>query len=337
MVFSRNDIIAKNFSKVPGGYDAEEVDSFLDALADDLARRDRAIAQEREKSAELAARLRQMQEQLKQEVSVQEQNAEADAEARELIEQARLQAKMVLDRAKEEAQTIVREAKEQGELIVTRKKQETEGAPRLRPLAQRMYSSFIGIDPRFTAEEAREETAQPEGSAGVGPQRGQSFAKHLAAALPQEAPALAQREVEPVPQETPKPAVQPEIMQPQPEKPEEPRTFEQLAPQQSGESLNPFIFEETVQRAVQPVPAAEKPATESFDRSGRPEGESSATYRWGEETEKPLKQPSGAAAYGNEIWREEELEEGMYPQTDWLNDPEQRYESQRPWQEGSEL
>ena len=302
MVFSRNDIIAKNFSKVQGGYDAEEVDSFLDALADDLTRRDLEIAEEREKSARMSAQLQQMQEQIRQEASAREQSTEADAEARELIEQARLQAKMVLDRAREEAQTVVREAKEQGELIVTRKKQEAESAPRLRPLAQRIYSSFIGIDPRFASENS-EKAARPEEPVKAE----KAFA---------EQPAPVHSQAGPVPEEDqgyvtgPETARQPVF---QPEASLEPQASEKMPPQQSGASLNPFIFEEP----AQPVAAEEEPEAEQLSE-----------------------EPPAAG----EIWREEELrdpdpekqEEGLYPQTDWLSDPEQRYESRRPWPEEPE-
>ncbi len=118
MPITRRDIVSKVFTSVGGGYDADEVDTFLDLVADTLELRDDALRTERQRSALLAAEIRRLDAQAADLRKASARAENADAEARELLEQAKLQARMVISAAREEAGKIVKEATDQAELIV---------------------------------------------------------------------------------------------------------------------------------------------------------------------------------------------------------------------------
>ena len=427
MGFSRNEIIDLRFSTSRDGYDKEEVESFLDALAEDLSVRERERQQLKQRLAALSAELRKTQAQLKQGAERWDKDSDADAEARELIEQARLQAKMVLDRAKSEAQTIVQEAKEQGELIITRKKQEQAGELRLRPLSQRMYSSFVGVDPRFAQnmpveapqaaglafeEKPQAPAAQKEGQSsapaqptlwpqqkapdGLAEWNGRRFdapetppaepadsgqsAEEKEPSFPlngevsgqeerktplsgTEAAALRQEMAESAPPGSGAAGGQfgdaPEAFAPQEEAPFAPE-IQRLGAEPRGEAHGDVpqeVPEEPAagvqldgQTAGQEEPPASRGNIIAFPGAAATAGQS--------ETDEPAQQDEASVfsqpqQEPEEIWSPEELRdpeppeepavdpwelpEGEYPQTDWLSDPERRYEAQRPWEEDPDL
>ncbi|MGI6151083.1 MAG: DivIVA domain-containing protein [Christensenellales bacterium] len=165
MPITRRDIIAKVFSTMGGGYDADEVDAFLDLVADTLELRDDALHTERQRAAILTAEIRRLEAQIADLKKATARADNADAEARELLEQAKLQARMVISAAREEAKRIVQEAAEQAELIVKKSLEQTAARP---PLSERI----AGFALRPVALEPVQ-TAVPKGdSAPEGAQEG---------------------------------------------------------------------------------------------------------------------------------------------------------------------
>jgi|GEM_PF-1892127 len=153
MPITRRDIVSKVFTAVGGGYDADEVDAFLDLIADTLELREDALHNERQRVALLTAEIRRLDAQISDLRKLAARAENADAEARELIEQAKLQARMVIAAAREEAQKIVQEAREQAELIVQKAVEKTGR----RPLCERIAG--FALRPVSPQEEPRYEAA----------------------------------------------------------------------------------------------------------------------------------------------------------------------------------
>lgn len=160
MPITRREIVSKVFTTVGGGYDADEVDAFLDLIADTLELRDDALHTERQRVALLTAEIRRLDAQVTDLRKAAAKAENADAEARELVEQAKLQARMVIAAAREEAQNIVQEAREQAELIV---KKALEQAASKRPLSERIAG--FALRPAVQAEEEPEKEPEPAGTA----------------------------------------------------------------------------------------------------------------------------------------------------------------------------
>ncbi len=128
MPITRRDIVSKVFTSVGGGYDADEVDTFLDLVADTLELRDDALSTERKRAVLLSAEIRRLESQVADLRKAFNRTENADAEARELLEQAKLQARMVIAAAREEANKIVQEATEQATLIIDKSRERTDSA-----------------------------------------------------------------------------------------------------------------------------------------------------------------------------------------------------------------
>ncbi len=180
MLLTSRDIVNKTFTQIGSrGYDAEEVDNFLDELIVTLDNYSKKVTA---MSANLDRAEREV-ESLKKQV---EEHASAAAEASELVERARLEARSLLSEAKTkadsllsdtaeqcaqlsekataEAETMVKEANEQAELIV---RKAVERAARLAP----------------AAVEAKQPEAQP---AGAGAKAEEAAAAQEQDALPED-------------------------------------------------------------------------------------------------------------------------------------------------------
>ena len=114
------DIINKVFTTVNGGYDMDEVDGFLDMLADALDLKEDALAVERRRSLALTSELQRLD-------GVITQYKEANrAECDELLSQAHHQAEGIVQDASAQGKTIVIKAQAEAERILAKAEAQAE-------------------------------------------------------------------------------------------------------------------------------------------------------------------------------------------------------------------
>lgn len=357
MPITRRDIVSKVFTSVGGGYDADEVDAFLDLVADTLELRDDALRTERQRAALLSAEIRRLDAQAADLRRVSSRAENADAEARELLEQAKLQARMVIAASREEARKIVQEATDQAGLIVKKSMEGPAGRP---PLSERIAGYAlrpVGLEqPGIAGKAAKpEEPAaqtvkeQPEepafeentGDLGAGPRQtaGSGSVSAVEAPSPDEGdldagPAVGREQQDPG------------LSHFEPVPPAEGPAFSETGNGGvlAGDKAETFTDKPGDEsRTGEPFPgngltAGEAPA--ALDFPAGEQGEDEASLSAGEETAgQPLPSEFPKAERPAEFRPRLEIlkpprpedvydeSEGLYPPTDWLKDPDSRYET----------
>lgn len=166
MSLTPQDIHHKEFRSARfGGYNEEEVDSFLDLVADDFERmvhENTDINQQLELMRKRVAEFEEMQ------TSLQTALLAATRSAEDIMEQARLDSEATLTKAQEEADSHIRGAQEQARQIMLRAQNERQRLERdfarLREIKRRYMDSLRGVAEGHLREvedlEAREE-AEP--------------------------------------------------------------------------------------------------------------------------------------------------------------------------------
>ncbi|MGI6192987.1 MAG: DivIVA domain-containing protein [Christensenellales bacterium] len=333
MPITRRDIVSKVFTSVGGGYDADEVDAFLDLVADTLELRDDALNTERQRVALLTAEIRRLDAQIADLKKNAARTENADAEARELLEQAKLQARMVISAAREEAKKLVDEAKEQAELIV---KKAAEKGPVYRPLSERIAGFALrSVEPEEVNEHSEERQQEAETPLPQQP------------VLQPEVSSAALSQAEPHGEAAPSAEV---LAEAEPEVPDAPKGDEG-AQEPVGEhavvEAEPFALtpaEAHAEQAAEPID--QDPRTENTDgqqeesaaeKSEATKGEVVPLFG-AEVAEPPLPSDFPKAERPAEFRPRLEIarpprpedvfddSEGIYPSTDWLKNPDSRYD-----------
>lgn len=174
MAISPMDIHLKEFSVVgAGGYDKQEVDSFLDAVADELER----LANRNKELEDLIAGMHQKVSQFDEmQKTLQTALTSAQKSAGNILQEARGQAAAIIKKAQERSERIVAEMERDRERIISSiasvREQIMEQIPRMRELlekSQRLLGEYeectMQAEVEPTREVAEEEPAPAKGSA----------------------------------------------------------------------------------------------------------------------------------------------------------------------------
>lgn len=181
MAISPMDIHLKEFSVVgAGGYDKQEVDSFLDAVADELER----LASRNKELEDLIAGMHKKVSQFDEmQKTLQTALTSAQKSAGNILQEARGQAAAIIKKAQERSERIVAEMERERERIIANvasmREQIMEQIPRMRELLEKSQQ-LIGeyedctrqaeIEP--VQEVVKEEAASaPEAAAETAPER----------------------------------------------------------------------------------------------------------------------------------------------------------------------
>ncbi|MDD5749065.1 MAG: DivIVA domain-containing protein [Actinomycetota bacterium] len=138
-----------------GGYNEEEVDSFLDQVADDL---EKLIQENSELKQKIEIMTKRLQEFEEMQTSLQSALLAATRSAEAVKEQARQEAETVLSKAQDEADSLLRGAQEQARQVIFRAQSE-------RQKMERSFAQLREIKKRYMIslkELAREHLAQVE-------------------------------------------------------------------------------------------------------------------------------------------------------------------------------
>ncbi|MBC7246385.1 MAG: DivIVA domain-containing protein [Actinobacteria bacterium] len=139
MAISPMDIHLKEFSVVStGGYDRQEVDSFLDSVADELER----LESRNKELEDLIARMHQKVSQFDEmQKMLQTALTNAQKSAGNILQEARSQAAAIIKRAQERSERIVKEMERERERIISSvasvREQIMEQIPRMRELLEK--------------------------------------------------------------------------------------------------------------------------------------------------------------------------------------------------------
>lgn len=318
MRYRRTDIVRKVFSRVRNGYDESEVDVFLDELAEDADVCLAEIARLKEQNAQLIAhsrKLEQLLETAKEQKRTQEDmRLEIDAERRELLERTRLQARSMVDEARRQARAIVddayREADQMRANARVLPREYLEQEPTADPPAFRMRGSFLP-PPQAGGDVP---AAQMDGRTNGGEEQPAPVRLEVSERIPRNpepaapAPAEEGRGGRSAAHETPAGGAAAQ---------EGPR----IRP--AGQHSLPGL------QILRPRHVNWKPVEGSLSR--RPQSPAAAALPNGARQVSPedkkfsLTPPEEPILEVPDLpWREEE---GIYPSTDWLRNPESRYDS----------
>lgn len=139
MAISPMDIHLKEFSVVgAGGYDRQEVDSFLDAVADELER----LENRNKELEDLIARMHQKVSQFDEmQKTLQTALTSAQKSAGNILQEARGQAAAIIKKAQERSERILKEMERERERIISSvasvREQIMEQIPRMRELLEK--------------------------------------------------------------------------------------------------------------------------------------------------------------------------------------------------------
>jgi cell division initiation protein len=228
-----------------GGYNEEDVDTFLDQVADELEKLLQEMSDQKQQVEQLKARLCEFEE---MQSSLQNALLAASKSAEEVREDARVESETVLARARDEADILIENAQRKAREITMEAEEE-------RKKMERSYSRLRNVKRRYLQsikEIARDHLAEVE----------ELEAKDRDEETV-ESPARARREVRR--QEKPQPLIEDEELEPRISRTEKVEEAEPVAEEEAGNKTQP---EKPAEPAADEAPRAEeKPAAEEPPRA----------------------------------------------------------------------